>query len=472
MKFLHYNILIGLLLIFTSCKSEEVTVGYTVSFDTRGGTPAVETVKVNPGAVITEPVVTLSKGDSVFAGWFDEVTNTKFNFKSTINSDVKLYAKWWLEPQQYIVLSSSDSRYNYQLLKQYFGSQVGKKVAIAQAPLFRVFQRDMSVFEASMREHLRQSLLYGIPIFFFLSVTPFNEARPDLWNWWDTTKPGYNPENINNVEWYGWTSDAAVKIGWLNWGKQMRLPPMLNQMSPVIQAAEKEAVTRLMTIVKTWYDALPADKKYLFAGIRSTDEMAVGINNWYYPNGNSYVNKPESGDPTTGINPLILPSRGVQTIGFNAVKMAGIKTSGTITIEDLNEVCRRHGEFMSKIYFDMGFPRHKIFCSSFAKTLGEAKTCINDYSCPSWSFYHAEAVTPTAFESAMEAIKASNAPAWGMAEWGIPWDNLDITKCKNAIQTGLALPKNKLIRLTGSNVVSDDGVVNLALIDAVLQVNK
>jgi hypothetical protein len=200
--------------------------------------------------------------------------------------------------------------------------------------------------------------------------------------------------------------------------------------------------------------------------------MAVGINNWYYPNGNSYVGKPESGDPTTGINPLVLPSRGVQTIGFNAVKTAGIKTSGTLTIEDLNEVCRRHGEFMSKIYFDMGFPREKIFCSSFAKTLGEAKTCINDYSCPSWSFYHAEAVTPNLFSSAMDALKLTTAPAWGMAEWGIPWENLDITKCKTALQTGLAIPKNKLIRLTGSNVVSDAGVVNLALIDAVKQVNK
>lgn len=471
MRSIHLLILSCFLLCFSSCKSEEVEQGYSVSFDTRGGTPAVETIRVNPGATVAEPAAP-SKGDSIFAGWFDVASNAKFNFKSTINSDVKLYAKWWLSPQQYIVFSSSDSRYNYETIKQYFGSQVGKNVAVAVAPLFRIFQRDITVFETAMREHLRQSLLYEIPIFFFLSVTPFNEARPDLWNWWDSSAPGYNPDNINNVEWYDWTSASAVKIGWLNWGKQMRLPPMLNQMSPKVQQEEKIAVTRIMTLVKEWYDALPANKKYLFAGIRSTDEMAVGINNWYYPNGNSYVGKPESGDPTTGINPLVLPSRGVQTIGFNAVKTAGIKTSGTLTIEDLNEVCRRHGEFMSKIYFDMGFPREKIFCSSFAKTLGEAKTCINDYSCPSWSFYHAEAVTPNLFSSAMDALKLSTAPAWGMAEWGIPWENLDITKCKTALQTGLAIPKNKLIRLTGSNVVSDAGVVNLALIDAVKQVNK
>lgn len=466
------NIILTLLsvLIFNSCKSNELKL-YTVSFDTRGGTPTIESVKVFPGETVTTPA-SPTKGDSIFAGWYDTSTNTKYNFKSAVNSDLQLYAKWWLTPRQYIVFSSSDTRYNYQIINQYFGSQKGVNVAIANGPLMRIFERDITTFETEMKEHLRQSLLYEVPIFIFLSVSPFVNARPDLWNWWDNTKPGYNPQNINNVEWYDWTSAAAVKIGWLNWGKQMRVPPMLNLMSPVVQNAEQEAVTRLMTLVKEWYTALPVDKKYLFAGIRSTDEMAIGLNNWYYPNGNSYLNLPESADPTTGIDPTILPSRGVQTIGFNAVQTAGIKTSGTITIEDLNEVCRRHGEFMSKIYYDMGFPREKIFCSAFAKTLGEAKTCINDYSCPSWSFYNAQATSPLSFTAAMDAIKYSNAPGWAMAEWGIPWDNLDINKCKTALQLGLGLPNNRLIRLTGSNVISDAGVLNLALIDAVKQVNK
>lgn len=58
------------------------------------------------------------------------------------------------------------------------------------------------------------------------------QARPDLWNWWDKSKPGYNPENKKNVEWTDWTPDSAVKIGWRNWGSQHRVLPMPNLMSP------------------------------------------------------------------------------------------------------------------------------------------------------------------------------------------------------------------------------------------------
>jgi hypothetical protein len=28
------------------------------------------------------------------------------------------------------------------------------------------------------------------------------DQAPELWNWWDTSKPGYNASNINNVEWW------------------------------------------------------------------------------------------------------------------------------------------------------------------------------------------------------------------------------------------------------------------------------
>jgi len=30
------------------------------------------------------------------------------------------------------------------------------------------------------------------------------DQRPDLWNWYDPKKPGYNPDNRKNVEWYDW----------------------------------------------------------------------------------------------------------------------------------------------------------------------------------------------------------------------------------------------------------------------------
>ena len=49
------------------------------------------------------------------------------------------------------------------------------------------------------------------------------ESRPDLWNWFDPSRPGYNPANKDNVEWFGWdgppgksdTSTTASLSAWL-----------------------------------------------------------------------------------------------------------------------------------------------------------------------------------------------------------------------------------------------------------------
>jgi hypothetical protein len=50
------------------------------------------------------------------------------------------------------------------------------------------------------------------------------KKRPDLWNWFDPNKPGYNPDNKNNVEWHGWDGPPN-KIHYLNHGVLERLPP-------------------------------------------------------------------------------------------------------------------------------------------------------------------------------------------------------------------------------------------------------
>lgn len=365
----------------------------------------------------------------------------------------------WSGPKQYIVLSTSDNYDGsikngkqmpnpYKMVNETYGSLEGKPVAIGVAPMFRVFQKDMNVFKEEMRNHLKQSEKYKVPIFICLSSFVFNNARPDLWNWWDKNAPGYNPANKYNVEWFDWTPDSAVKIGWLNWGSQMRLPPMPNLMSPAFRKELGIAFNELGSIVKEWYEKLPENEKWLLIGFRTTDEVAIGINNWYYPNGNSFLDKDPKDDPQTGLQPLILPSRGVQTIGYAAVKTAGIKSSGTITIEDINEACRRHCEYCSKLIFDLGFPREKIYSSSFGKTEGECKTCITDYSCPSWSFYHAEAMTPSRFESAFAALAYSDAPYWAMAEWGIPRTS-EVERFQSGLGTGLALQNIRFIRLTG-----------------------
>ena len=348
------------------------------------------------------------------------ITAVIFSIAVSACYSMKNQEQAWSGPNQYIVLSTEHHRDGsilngnvssnpYKILREHYGSFEGKSIAIGVAPMFRVFQKEFSIFEKNLKNHLRESQHYQVPIFICLSSFVFNNARPDMWNWWDENAPGYNPENRYNVEWYDWTPDSAVKIGWLNWGSQRRLPPMPNLMSPVYRKELERAFTSLGTIVKEWYDQLPENQKWLLIGFRTTDEVAIGINNWYYPNGNSYIEKDPSADPTTGLDVYDLPSRGVRTIGYAAVKTAGIKSAGEMKMEYINEVCRRHCEYCSKLIHNLGFTREKIYSSSFGKTVDECRTCITSYSCPSWSFYHKTAIDPLEFSSALDALEFSDA---------------------------------------------------------------
>jgi hypothetical protein len=173
----------------------------------------------------------------------------------------------------------------------------------------------------------------------------------------------------------------------------------------------------MVDAVKTWWDALPEEKKYLFVGIKVGWESAIGVNNWYYPNGNDYLTKPASNDPKTGLTNA-LPSRGVQTIGYAAVRTAGIASSGILTDAMQAEVVRRHLEDLSKSVKEQGIPRERIFTHCGGWVNGEAlfNSAINEYSCPGWSFY-SHSSDPTKDTDVMAALKKNTAPYWAAAEW-------------------------------------------------------
>ena len=115
-----------------------------------------------------------------------------------------------------------------------------------------------------------------------LDPITFWDNVPELWNWFDPGIPGYNEDNKANVEWTSWSMDDAVKIGWLNWGTQIRLRPMANLFSKAYQAAVKARMDAFLSILSEWYTELPEAKKYLLIGVKITGELAVGVNNWYY----------------------------------------------------------------------------------------------------------------------------------------------------------------------------------------------
>jgi len=378
-------------------------------------------------------------------------------------------AKQPLRADKYVIINQTTfTETEIKTIVAKYGEQSNKRVAVGLGIIISVLNSAPATFLASLNNQLALAKKYDIPILVKFDTEYYWDYRPDLWNWWDPTIGGYNPDNKNNVEWYDWNSDAAIKICWLNWGKQMRKRPAPNLMSPAYINAWKVELTKGAQALKTWYDELPENKKFLLAGVVVGWESSIGANLFYIPNGNSYLTQPEANDPAIKRNMDMLPSRGVQATGYAAVKTAGIATSGTLTEQMLTEVVRRNLENLSKTVFDLGFSRNQIIVHGGGWAVGETlySASINAYSCPGWSFY-SDAADPTKDLTAMAALAKSDAPYWAAIEWLLQGTDKTQSDWTNALNKSIA-NKSRLVCIYNWGQINS----NLAALEAIKSINK
>lgn len=323
------------------------------------------------------------------------------------------------QPLQYIVVNGVKATpESFEEVASVFGKTTDRKTAVGVGFIISYLRMSPEEAAVQLKKYLSLSVQFDLPVIVQLDGEQWWGNRPDLWNWWDNTQPGYNPENRKNVEWTDWTPDSAVKIGWRNWGRQLRVLPMPNLMSPAYREACHVEMGKLVPIVMEWWTSLPKEKKYLLVGVKMGWESAIGVNNWYYPNGNNLLNQPEKNDPSYGLQTDSLPDRGVTAIGFASVSTLGLASSGKLKESDLTEVVRLHLEDMCHFVADQGVPRERLFTHCGGWSQGETlyTAAVNKYSCPGWSFYK-HAVDPKDDITAMKALESSDAPYWGAVEW-------------------------------------------------------
>jgi hypothetical protein len=78
---------------------------------------------------------------------------------------------------------------------------------------------------ASLDAALALALANDLPIVVTVDAFEFWQGRPDLFNWFDSSAPGFDPTNVANVEWTGPSPLNATAIAWCNWGAQFRKAP-------------------------------------------------------------------------------------------------------------------------------------------------------------------------------------------------------------------------------------------------------
>jgi hypothetical protein len=307
---------------------------------------------------------------------------------------------------------------NFEKIMRNFEDLPESNVRIGLSCIFSYFRNSPEQVQASLRNFLAAAEQTDTPVTVKLEGEQWWDARPDLWNWWDPSLPGYNPENAWNVEWTGWGPEYAIKVAWRDWGRQLRVRPPPNLMSPAYRKACHEALEPLAQIILKWQDALPDDKKDLLVGIEVGWESSIGVNAFYPEAGNDYLERPEADDPKFKKDRTNLLNRGGETQGYAAATVSGIRKDGLLRYEDQVEVVRRHLEDLAKVLHDAGLPRNRIFTHGWGNEQGEAmyEAVVNEYSCPGWSSYWYSNRLDEDF-GMNRGIKKSDAPYWAAVEW-------------------------------------------------------
>lgn len=301
------------------------------------------------------------------------------------------------------------------------GTRGNRELRIGVTFVFSILEGRLDTTAESLRRMLKASEAADVPVLIGLDGENWWETRPDLWNWWDESLPGYNLANRMNVEWTGWGPKHAVKIGWRNWGQQVRVRPAPNLASPKFLAEHWKAYDVLIPLARDWYRKLPPQRRYLFGGIKVGWEASINVNAFYQADGNRIAENPQSmpaGDPqhhdisqgwTFGNPPL----------GYAAVATEGIRKSGTLTRDDIELVVKRYLARLAHAARQRGIPRELIFTHQggtyqpWDRHLS-FRAAINDDSIPGWSFYSHD---PAECGSLGADLDAAGQDQWAAAEW-------------------------------------------------------
>jgi hypothetical protein len=346
--------------------------------------------------------------------------------------------------EQFIVVNfeggSSSEKARFEEVRDAVKPPEGGRVRLGVAAIFSYLNGPRDRTLAAVRRFLQASEETGIPVVVQIDGEQWWDGRPDLWNWWDPAAPGYDPENRRNVEWTGWSPDQAVKIAWRNWGRQIRVRPPPNLMSPRYREACRHEMRALLPEILAWWRALPEYRKHLLIGIKVGWESSIGVNTYHYPDGNGLLGRPESEDPKTGLKTDRMPDRGVAALGYAAVSTAGIATQGELQEAHQAEVARRHLEDLGSVVAAAGVPRDRLFTHTAGWKKDELlyDSAVNRHTCPGWSFYQ-HAADPAQDTGFRRALKKSDAPWWGAVEW-LYMGKQDIPSWEQALDRTLAVP--------------------------------
>lgn len=255
------------------------------------------------------------------------------------------------------------------------------------------------------------------------------DERPDLWNWYDAAKKGYNPNNRKNVEWYDWEGTPNKRRYLSPAGVPSQSPHMCYN-SPAI---EKE-ISRIVSLVvgpalRGEIDRLRRERKeYLFAGI------TVGAEEGFddYSGIPDVPQIPRSGSPMQmqmyrmlrqAANLMAEDKAPHSRLGYCSLTNAGYSKANpprdfNKALADINQ---QFIAFWDKQFVDAGIPCSRIYTHVAASppqndsNNAPIAVAFNAYARPGWTTYP-QGTLKNGFQPIYDELAKHGGPAWGGVE--------------------------------------------------------
>lgn len=272
---------------------------------------------------------------------------------------------------------------NFSEIKNTLGNLTGNfKVATAMT-LYALETQQPCELENQLQVAFEQAEKHDIPLLIHIDFEWMINWRPDIWNWYDSGQPGYQASNRDKVEWSDW-GQPIRKFGifWDHAGFERKA--RICYANPDIHREVIQKGRFIAAIINKWRLQL-ADKgrSHLFAGVDPGWE--TGIQDY------------------RGVNAA--KKMGVDyNLGFCALSHEGYSANKLPANANqvLTEVVRKYVELESRIFFEAGIPRDKIY-THIVGTDGDSNTpphpgrlfyqrsplevAFNPYSTPGFSLY-------------------------------------------------------------------------------------
>lgn len=245
------------------------------------------------------------------------------------------------------------------------------------------------------------------------------DNRPDLWNYADKDKPGYDPKNRANVEWSNWDGTPHPHR-YRNWGTAESMPPVICYNSPQVLREVSRMIGEVVAPpIKAGLDRLKKEgKEHLFAGLTVGAEPAL-------PN---YENVDQI-NPT--IAKLMTKDGTPKTrLGYNALTNKGFSKDKPPKdfAKALAEINRDYTAFWAQKLVEGGVPAQKMYThvAAGAGVVGSPQVSMTNapleiafikQARPGWTTYP---VGPfrNDFSLLYEQLKRHGNPHWASTEGG------------------------------------------------------